>query len=68
MIVKFSIWDESEGQVVKPVKVCTGVIGHIPKFEVRCNLKRDQLKNKELIDNIFNILKGEGIIEDEQRE
>ena len=63
----FSIWDEYEEQGIRPVKICTGVIGAVPNFEIRCNLERDQLKNKNLIVNIFEILKKAGILNVRQK-
>lgn len=61
--MEFKVWDEWEGRKVRPMKVPTGIIGSIPGLEIRCNLERDQLSNKNKIANIIWVLKREGIIE-----
>jgi len=62
--MKFKEWDEYEGQKVRPVTVNTGMIGILPKLEIKCKLKRDQLGNKEVIMKILNYLKEEGLIDE----
>lgn len=61
-MIEFKVWNEWEGRKVRPEKVSTGIIGSIPGLEIRCNLERDQLSNKNKIAKIINKLKEEGII------
>ena len=60
--MEFRVWDEWEGRKVRPAKVSTGIIGSIPGLEIRCNLERDQLSNKNKIAKIIHLLKEERII------
>lgn len=60
--MEFKVWSEYEGRKVRPSKVPTGIIGSIPGLEIRCNLKRSQLDNKNKIAEIINKLREEGII------
>ena len=60
--MEFRVWNEWEGRKVRPSKVSTGIIGSIPGLEIRCNLKRSQLDNKNKVAEIINKLREEGII------
>ena len=61
--MEFKVWNEWEGRKVRPAKVSTGIIGSIPGLEIRCNLERSQLDNKNKIASIIWVLRKEGIIE-----
>ena len=61
--MEFKIWNRYEGETVRPIKVSTGMIGCLPGLEIRCDLEKDRLSNKNKIANIVWLLRREGIIE-----
>lgn len=57
--MEFKVWDEKR---VKLTEISTGIIGSLPNFEIRCNLEKDQLSNKNKIAKMIYILRREGLI------